>query len=135
MQKFAGVQEFGASDMTKSGSQLPFGRVACWGYNDWGQLGNASAPPNVGNNTPVFVNGIPFLSPGPTGLVTYWATAIAAGGSHTCALIENGTVACWGLNDWGQLGNASAPPNVGNNNLVFVRAVGNPAKPLILTQP
>ena len=32
------------------------------------------------------------------------ATAIAAGGSHNCAKLDNGAVKCWGRNNLGQLG-------------------------------
>ena len=32
------------------------------------------------------------------------ATAIAAGNSHSCALLDNASVKCWGYNGAGQLG-------------------------------
>ena len=32
------------------------------------------------------------------------ATAIAAGSYHNCALLDNASVKCWGLNDYGGLG-------------------------------
>lgn len=73
-----------ACALTKSGG------VACWGYGVDGRLGNgqkASSP------VPVQV----------TGLAT-GVTAITASWNHTCALLTNGKVQCWGSNDQGQLG-------------------------------
>ena len=31
-------------------------------------------------------------------------TTLSSGGTHTCAILDNGSVACWGLNSLGQLG-------------------------------
>jgi alpha-tubulin suppressor-like RCC1 family protein len=65
------------------------GAVYCWGENGFGQLGNDTTNDS---STPVLANGI-----------TSGATAITAGGSHSCAIV-NGGARCWGLNGWGQLG-------------------------------
>src|SRR5205085_11118213 len=68
------------------------GTVWCWGDNGFEQLGVGGTAPR---STPVQV---PFLS----GAVV---SAVAAGGEHTCALLANGTVECWGDGSLGQLGN------------------------------
>ena len=75
---------------------LQDGTVRCWGQNDYGQLGNGTvSSAQVPNSTPVEVIGITT------------ATAVTAGGYHACALLQDGTVRCWGQNDYGQLGDGA----------------------------
>ena len=74
------------------------GTVYAWGLNGSGQLGDGTT---TTRSTPVPVldtDGVTPLS----GIV-----AIAAGGRHTLALKNDGTVLAWGSNTKGQLGNDS----------------------------
>ena len=78
------------------------GTVAAWGHNNLGQLGDGSInadPPN-GKAVPVAVN----TSSGTSALFGKQVVAIAAGGHHSLALCSDGTLAAWGLNAQGQLG-------------------------------
>jgi alpha-tubulin suppressor-like RCC1 family protein len=72
---------------------LARGAVRCWGLNSSGQLGNGVVGSPWDSTTPVTVRGMTS------------ATAIAAGGETTCALLASGAVQCWGAGDSGQLGN------------------------------
>jgi len=69
------------------------GKVKCWGWNTYGQLGYKG----YWANTPV---GVSHLPSGVTG--------IAAGDGHTCALMSWGGVKCWGDNYFGQLGDGTS---------------------------
>ena len=73
------------------------GTLAAWGRNDAGQLGNNSTTDSA---MPVLVNRSGVLA-GKT------VTAMAGGGLHTVAVCSDGTLAAWGNNPSGQLGNNS----------------------------
>ena len=77
-------------------ARLSNGAVQCWGYNQNGQLGNGMT---IKSTSPVDVTGIDGA--------TAQATAIAAGFAHSCALLTDKTVQCWGYNYSGQLGNGT----------------------------
>jgi len=70
------------------------GRIKCFGYNRWGQLGS-------GATNCTYAEGA-----GDCALVVGIDAAIdvAAGGNHSCAVESDGSVHCWGLNNHGQLG-------------------------------
>jgi len=70
------------------------GSVYCWGSNEFGQLGVDTEEEIM--PTPVVVDAL-----------GEWVQAITAKGGHTCALITNGEVQCWGVNTYGQLGDGT----------------------------
>nr|AIF25460.1 RCC1 domain-containing protein [uncultured marine group II/III euryarchaeote SAT1000_51_D10] len=75
------------------------GSIYCWGKNHKGQLGNDNFANN--QNNPQLVN----LSSGRT------AVQVATGSNHACAVLDNGSVNCWGWNSEGQLGDGSSEGN------------------------
>ena len=70
------------------------GTAKCWGDNFFGQVGNGTNKNQY--KTPVDVLGI-----------ASGAVAISAGNEHSCALLANNTVKCWGRNNYGQLGDGT----------------------------
>ena len=95
------------------------GTLVAWGYNYYGQLGNGSTDTDApwGSAAPVKV------SNSWTALTGKTVTAIAAGERHSLALCSDGTVAAWGRNRNGQLGDGTI---VDRNEPVAVTLVGTP---------
>jgi alpha-tubulin suppressor-like RCC1 family protein len=94
------------------------GTVACWGLNQYGQLGTGISN---NSNTPVAITG--------GALANKSVTQITTGAEHTCALISDGTVTCWGRNNEGQLGTGD-----GNNTNIPVAITGGALAGKTVTQ-
>lgn len=72
---------------------LSTGTVKCWGYNADGELGNGTTTQSL---VPVDVTSLSSVT-----------KLSSSRGMHTCALLSNGTVKCWGYNATGALGNGT----------------------------
>lgn len=75
---------------------LDDGSVWCWGRAGDGGIG---APDMLRSNVPLRVAGL-----------TEPAVSLGVGGTHLCAVLEGGGVACWGENGRGQLGVEGSSP-------------------------
>ena len=73
------------------------GTLVAWGANAFGQLGNNTT---TASSVPVAIHGFGHLS-------GRRVTGIAAGSNHSLALLSDGTVAAWGYNGLGQLGDGT----------------------------
>ena len=74
-------------------ARLSTGALRCWGEGTSGELGNGAT---VTSTTPVAVSGISTA----VGLTIGWY-------HHSCALLADSAVRCWGTNEWGQFGNGT----------------------------
>jgi hypothetical protein len=83
---------------------LTSGTVMAWGGNFAGQLGNGTMS---NSETPVRVCAVGTEGPCPSGPYLGHVTSISAGNYHNLALLNNGTVAAWGMNKNGQLGDST----------------------------
>ena len=72
--------------------------VRCWGYNADGELGLGD--PNNRGDTAASMQNLPPVNVG-TGRTIM---SMALGSYHTCAILDDATVKCWGYNHEGELG-------------------------------
>jgi alpha-tubulin suppressor-like RCC1 family protein len=73
-------------------ARLVSGSVKCWGYGYFGQLGRGSRDNAIDAAMAIDLG------------IGRTATMISAGQYHTCALLDDGSIKCWGANEFGQLG-------------------------------
>ena len=87
----SGVSAVALSGAVGSVCAIVSGAVKCWGYNDYGTIGDNTTTPSR-------------TDPGkrPNGFVR-----VAFGKHHVCALKSDSTIYCWGYNQFGQLGNGT----------------------------
>ena len=78
---------------------LDDGTLRCWGFNSRGQLGTGDTRNRGGVGTDMG-DGLKAIDLG----AGRTAKHAAAGGEHTCAILDDDTVKCWGSNSSGQLG-------------------------------
>ena len=107
------------------------GKIACWGNDDDGRLGNGTTAGNTEENSPTDV-----LHIGMSTAQESNAIAMSAGTSHTCAIIAantsdtSGAAVCWGKQDNGRLGNGSIAvgsvdsPQINVDRIVSVMETG-----------
>jgi alpha-tubulin suppressor-like RCC1 family protein len=114
-----------ATGRAHSCAVLVSNELYCWGDDSQGQIGTAG--PNANSPTPVLIP----IAPG--------VEAVALGDDHTCALLTNGGVTCWGSDTKGQLGNGaaegsiSAPSGVSIPGLTVAPNAGTPSAPREMT--
>jgi alpha-tubulin suppressor-like RCC1 family protein len=96
----------------------PLGQVRCFGNGSY--LGYGDGPNDIGDNeTPASAGDVPIGGA---------ATTVACGGSHTCAIMQGGSVRCWGNGGYGALGYA-------NTNTVGVFAPAEQAGDVMIGGP
>ena len=88
------------------------GAVKCWGHNGYGQIGDGTSDNN--RLIPTAVEGL-----------TKPAVGISAGGNHTCALLNDGSIQCWGKNYEGQLGIGTNDPDVVTSPVEVINEIGS----------
>lgn len=100
----------------------------CWGDNQWGQLGRGNVG-DLGDAPGELGDALPAIDLG-TGRSPLY---LMATGGHSCALLDDRSTKCWGLNTWGQIGLAAgnnAPFTDGQTERTTCNGASGPTRPL-----
>jgi alpha-tubulin suppressor-like RCC1 family protein len=95
---------------------LTNGDLKCWGNGSSARLGKDGTA-NIGHtvntmgdfNLPIFLG--------------FGVSSIGLGGGHSCAILDNSTLKCWGQNNYGQLGQGSNALRGSNNSTLSMTAL------------
>lgn len=104
-------------------------QVRCWGFNHYGQLG-------YGHTADIGDNELPISEKYVAVDKTRSVVQIAAGAVHTCAVLDDGAVKCWGYGVEGQLGHGDEV-TIGDNETPSESkdvAIGGQTEQLVMGQ-
>lgn len=79
---------------------LSDGKAYCWGLRDNGRLGDGTTTTTESRRVPDFTLPVAFES-------SFIPVQLTCGNDHTCALSDQGEVACWGSGEFGKLGSGN----------------------------
>jgi alpha-tubulin suppressor-like RCC1 family protein len=96
----AGSAHTCALEETSDTTPSPSLALWCWGNNASGQLGTGAVTAGAG----------PQLIPIPGGATAQSWSVIAPGFSHTCGVLSDNSLWCWGDNAFGELGDGTTTP-------------------------
>jgi len=82
-----------ATGLSHTCALMQYGGIKCWGANGVGELGD-------GTNTDRWI-------PVDVSKLNGGVMAVAGGFDHTCAIMNNGMMKCWGSNAYGQVGDGT----------------------------
>ncbi|KAJ1465106.1 regulator of chromosome condensation 1/beta-lactamase-inhibitor protein II, partial [Baffinella frigidus] len=92
------IESLESSQSLSTCARMQTGDVKCWGENTYGQLGVGDKI-NRGHNVGDMGNTLPLLDFG-----TNYVSTMSYSDRVRCALLDNGKVKCWGVNNMGMLG-------------------------------
>ena len=118
---FSGLK---ANDLVAGGDHtcalLSNGKVRCFGKNNKGQLGYGDTA-NLGDSsaTEIYEKGdVPIDD-------TLTTTLLALGDEHTCALLSDQSVRCWGEGNYGRLGDGNNGADKGHQSATDISSAGS----------
>lgn len=76
---------------------LDTGRVSCWGENEHGERGVGDTAVYQDATAATYADGT----------VVSLVTSLSVGLTHSCAVVDDGRVWCWGFNEFGQIGDGT----------------------------